>query len=1065
MKKDNKKEPKFLKFFFSNTKNSVSFLVSLGLTLTLSIIVLSSFFLSDLTLEKLASSKYFQNRVTEVLEDNKISSEGIISIKFNNFSSGTIIIEKARLLNFNSAVGYEISLKVDFMKYWLGLTFIDEMFIKSASYSPPDNVIINLDKIRELDLKIFTQSMDSSLNNITSKSIYIEEGTIKFQNQIYSFNNISIVKNEKLITTESSMSFRPIGEGSAFSATVYLSLNEENVLTYNIKSQDLNYNELFDSKNIPRIVSFFLNKLVPFKTLSEEKINEIMLVGNYDLNSTTINLEISDLFNRFKFNSRAKFPKTFKDQTILFEEIGLILGEYAIEASNFKFNFVDRSFETNVTKVLMPFENSSVFPNKFKVFGIFPFGEETISKINILGENPSHLKASLEILEPINELDNKQASLDFFVKVDALRKISLNKLGFSLDMYSRGEDEGISVYDADAQISVKFGNKNVELNLFEGKINNLVYFQNNKPLVEFESIDFKGNLKQGYAAINSVTKIELSKNIYRDIKLEFSSTGDTDYVKEITLSFKSTISDLIPLAPKAKYDLTWINSLVRSQEEKEVEITLSKAIAFDNIENFFTPEENIFELKVKNLLIPLSNRNSINLGILNVKGAGNTIFFEGSMAGNNKKISGSINNWLFNASSGSKANNLIIFFDNLNSQTFFPNLSTLNILGPVKLTFLPVGNKDNISFQSNVDLTNADVYVPALALKKERGIQGQFQFNFTKDNKSNFKYSQKDVLVSGTAFHKSFFEIKKIDYSQLKTPDILIEGATFQRFGEYNQFKTNKGTISLEFLMRLSFKKKDVPLDLIFSDIAMTYKRNQFIDSFKGEIRSFNGLRGYAKAKLSKNSDLEIIIKPYKNHSINMVISGNNAGELLRRGQYYKNGYGGLFKASVFYKNRTKVSGSLEIEELRIKNAPVLAQIISSASIVGLLDNLNGNGLLFTRIEGSFDYNDGELALKDGVAVGPSLGLTMAGYERYGKKQNTVNVNGLVSPVYIINGVVKAIPLIGELLGGEKGEGVFGVSYKVQGNSSNPRVLVNPLSILTPGIFRKIFNIQENVNR
>ena len=89
----------------------------------------------------------------------------------------------------------------------------------------------------------------------------------------------------------------------------------------------------------------------------------------------------------------------------------------------------------------------------------------------------------------------------------------------------------------------------------------------------------------------------------------------------------------------------------------------------------------------------------------------------------------------------------------------------------------------------------------------------------------------------------------------------------------------------------------------------------------------------------------------------------------------------------------------------------------------------------------------------------------MAGYERYGKKQNTVNVNGLVSPVYIINGVVKAIPLIGKVLGGEKGEGVFGVSYKVQGNSSNPRVLVNPLSILTPGVFRKIFNFEENGNK
>ena len=264
MKKDNKKEPKVLKFFFSNTKKRVSFLVSFGLTLILSIIVLSSFLLSDLTLEKLAESKYFQNKVTEVLEDNKISSEGIISFKFNNFSSGNIVIEKARLLNFNSVVGHEISLKVDFMKYWLGLTFIDEIFIKSASYSTPDNVIINLDKTRELDLKILTRSMDNPLNNITSKSIYVEKATIKIQNQIYNFNNISIVTNEKLITAESSVSFSPGGEGSVFSATIYLSLNEENVLSYNIKSQDFNYNKLFDSKNISRIVSFFPNKVLPF---------------------------------------------------------------------------------------------------------------------------------------------------------------------------------------------------------------------------------------------------------------------------------------------------------------------------------------------------------------------------------------------------------------------------------------------------------------------------------------------------------------------------------------------------------------------------------------------------------------------------------------------------------------------------------------------------------------------------------------------------------------------------------------------------------------------------------
>ena len=47
--------------------------------------------------------------------------------------------------------------------------------------------------------------------------------------------------------------------------------------------------------------------------------------------------------------------------------------------------------------------------------------------------------------------------------------MNLNKLGFSLDMYSRGEGKGIILSNADARINVKFGNKYVELNSFKGK--------------------------------------------------------------------------------------------------------------------------------------------------------------------------------------------------------------------------------------------------------------------------------------------------------------------------------------------------------------------------------------------------------------------------------------------------------------------------------------------------------------------------------------------------------------------------------------------------------------------
>jgi hypothetical protein len=36
-------------------------------------------------------------------------------------------------------------------------------------------------------------------------------------------------------------------------------------------------------------------------------------------------------------------------------------------------------------------------------------------------------------------------------------------------------------------------------------------------------------------------------------------------------------------------------------------------------------------------------------------------------------------------------------------------------------------------------------------------------------------------------------------------------------------------------------------------------------------------------------------------------------------------------------------------------------------------------------------------------------------------------------------------------------EGLFGFNYRMTGAADDPRVSVNPLSILTPGMFREIF--------
>jgi hypothetical protein len=79
--------------------------------------------------------------------------------------------------------------------------------------------------------------------------------------------------------------------------------------------------------------------------------------------------------------------------------------------------------------------------------------------------------------------------------------------------------------------------------------------------------------------------------------------------------------------------------------------------------------------------------------------------------------------------------------------------------------------------------------------------------------------------------------------------------------------------------------------------------------------------------------------------------------------------------------------------------------------------------------------------------VGGSLGISADGI--YDFSQSQMDIRGVISPVYFLNG-------IGSFLT-RRGEGLFGFNYRATGSASDPNVSVNPLSILTPGAFREIF--------
>jgi hypothetical protein len=116
-------------------------------------------------------------------------------------------------------------------------------------------------------------------------------------------------------------------------------------------------------------------------------------------------------------------------------------------------------------------------------------------------------------------------------------------------------------------------------------------------------------------------------------------------------------------------------------------------------------------------------------------------------------------------------------------------------------------------------------------------------------------------------------------------------------------------------------------------------------------------------------------------------------------------------------------------------------------SVVGILDQLNGEGLFFGQAQGEFILTPNAVEISRGSAVGNSIGVSMAGV--YGTENGALALQGVISPIYMLNG-------IGAILT-RRGEGLFGFNYKVRGSKDRALVSVNPLSILTPGMFRDLF--------
>lgn len=149
--------------------------------------------------------------------------------------------------------------------------------------------------------------------------------------------------------------------------------------------------------------------------------------------------------------------------------------------------------------------------------------------------------------------------------------------------------------------------------------------------------------------------------------------------------------------------------------------------------------------------------------------------------------------------------------------------------------------------------------------------------------------------------------------------------------------------------------------------------------------------------------------------------------------------------------------GTLKIEKFKIVNQPFVARLLSAGSFTGIDDLLRGEGITFTKLEQVFQGRGDLITLTNGRAAGPSIGFTVQGLVNRGSDR--IDLNGTIVPLYGLNSVFDGVPVIGDILTSNEGEGIFGVTYGVSGPVDELKVAVNPISMLAPGFLRKIFQM------
>jgi hypothetical protein len=177
-----------------------------------------------------------------------------------------------------------------------------------------------------------------------------------------------------------------------------------------------------------------------------------------------------------------------------------------------------------------------------------------------------------------------------------------------------------------------------------------------------------------------------------------------------------------------------------------------------------------------------------------------------------------------------------------------------------------------------------------------------------------------------------------------------------------------------------------------------------------------------------------------------------DAGALVKFADLYTRMEGGSLDLSLQTAGGAS-AGDAVVTDFALRDEPAFRRLAAAAP-AGLGEAVDPTLVHFEKMTVDFARSPGKLKIEDAIIFNPNMGLTTQGNIDFAG--GAIDVSGTFVPAYSLNTVLTKIPVVGVLLGGGQNEGVFGITYRVQGSLSRPEVTVNPLSAIAPGILRKL---------